>query len=45
MAAYPDYVFPKKNIYANGQLVEANIWKNSQRKFVETAIAQLTTAG
>ena len=44
MKAHPDFVFPKKNIYANGQLVEANIWKASQRKFVDTAIAELTQA-
>jgi len=42
MKAHPDFVFPKKQIYANGQLVEANIWKASQRKYVDTAIVELT---
>ena len=44
MKAHPDFTFPKKNIYANGQLVEANIWKASQQKYVDTAIAELTQA-
>ena len=42
MDAYPDYVFPKKSIFANGQQVQANVWKASQKQFVQTAIAQLT---
>ena len=44
MATYPDYTFPKKNIYANGQQVQANIWKESQKPYVESAIRQITTA-
>ena len=37
----PDFVFPKKQIYANGQLIEANMWKESQRRYVEIALASI----
>ena len=29
LADKPDFVFPKKQIYANGQLIMANMWPES----------------
>ena len=37
----PGFTFPKKSIYANGQLVDANMWRESQRSYLERALAQL----
>ena len=37
----PSYVFPKKRIFAGGQSVEANMWLQSQRPYIERALAQL----
>ena len=37
----PDFVFPKKTIYANGQQVSANVWLESQRGYIDAALAQL----
>ena len=37
----PNYTFPRKQIYANGQLVEANMWLESQRGYIERALATL----
>ena len=41
MAEHPQYSFPKKQIYANGQLIEANMWLDSQRSYIERALASL----
>ena len=41
LADEPGFVFPKKQIYANGQLIEANMWVHSQRPYVERALASL----
>ena len=41
MADHPGYVFKKKQIYANGQLCEANMWLSSQRPYIERALASL----
>ena len=38
---HPGFTFPKKNIYANGQMIEANMWLQSQRPYIERALAQL----
>ena len=38
---HPGYVFPKKSIYANGQLIEANMWLDSQRSYIERALASI----
>eukprot|EP00969_Alexandrium_andersonii_P312416 13803374-Alexandrium_andersonii.AAC.1 len=38
LAEHPDYVFPKKEIYANGQMVSANIWYEPQRPYLERAL-------
>ena len=38
----PTFVWPKKNIYANGQLLTGvNMWLNSQRPYIERALASL----
>ena len=38
---HPTFKFPKKQIYANGQLIEANMWRESQRVYIERALASL----
>ena len=37
----PDYEFVKKDIVCNGQVLQANVWKESQRGYVDRALAQL----
>ena len=37
----PSYVFPKKRIFAGGQAIDANVWKQSQRGYIERALASL----
>ena len=37
----PQYVFPRKNIFANGQSLEANMWLESQRSYIERALAAM----
>jgi hypothetical protein len=39
--ANPGYVFAKKMIYANGQMCSANIWRESQRPFLQRALTML----
>ena len=39
---HPTYVFVKKDILCNGQVVKANVWRESQKSYIENAIAQLT---
>ena len=41
LAEHPEYVFPKKNIYCQGQLISANMWLDSQRVYIERALASL----
>ena len=41
LADHPGFTFPKKNIYANGQMIEANMWLQSQRGYIERALAQV----
>ena len=41
LAEHPGFVFPKKSIYANGQLIECNMWHSSQRGAIELALSQL----
>ena len=38
---HPDYIFPKKKVNVNGQLVDCNIWYESQREYLERALAQI----
>ena len=38
---HPDYVFPKKNIYVNGQMLPANIWYAHQHSYVERAVQRV----
>ncbi len=39
---FPEYTFAKKQIFASGQMVQANVWRHSQLPYIERAIAQLT---
>ena len=41
LAEHPGYTFPRKSIYANGQLIEANMWLPSQRGYIERALASV----
>ena len=41
LAVNPDFCFPKKQIYANGQLIDCNMWLQSQRQYIDDALAQL----
>jgi hypothetical protein len=45
LEAHREYKFPKKTVFANGQAVQANIWKQSQRAYIERAIQQLQQEG
>ena len=38
LADNPDYIFPKKDIYANGQMITANVWYAPQRLYLERAL-------
>ena len=38
---HPDYSFPKKQIYANGQMCQANVWYESQQEYLQKALQQL----
>ena len=39
---FPEYVFAKKQIFANGQVAQANVWRSSMLPYIERATAQLT---
>ena len=41
VADFPEYVFKKKQIYANGQVISANCWLESQRQYLERALASI----
>ena len=41
LAEHPGHVFPKKSIYCNGQQIEANMWLESQRSYIQRALASL----
>ena len=41
----PDHVFPKKTIYCNGQLRDANVWYRADSHFLEKALDLLTSKG
>ena len=41
LSDHPDFNFPKKDIYANGQLIQANRWTDSMRSYLEKALQQL----
>ena len=38
----PGHTFAKKQIFANGQVAQANVWRSSMLPYMERAIAQLT---
>ena len=35
---HPGYTFPKKDVYANWQLIQANRWVESMRPYLERAL-------
>ena len=35
----PDYTFQKKQIYVNGQMIAANVWRESMQPYLERALA------
>jgi prophage antirepressor-like protein len=35
---HPNYKFPKKTIYVNGQMLQANLWKETQRHYLDRAM-------
>ena len=37
----PNFEFPKKQIYANGQQISANMWTQSQRSYIERSLAAI----
>jgi len=41
LADKPQYVFPKKSVYCNGQAMEANRWLESQKVYIERALATM----
>ena len=41
LADEPGFIFPRKQVYANGQLIECNRWLESQRPYIARALAQL----
>ena len=41
MQDHPNYEFKKKTVYANGQMLPANVWYTSQRSYVDRAITQV----
>ena len=38
----PDFTFRKKTIHCNGQLLEANVWTESMKPYLQRALTQLT---
>jgi hypothetical protein len=41
MGDHPNYTFPKKDVYANGQMIQANRWTESMQSYLERAIQAL----
>ena len=35
---HPDYTFQKKQIYVNGQMIAANVWRESMQPYLERAL-------
>lgn len=42
---HPAFEFPKKSVLANGQWISVNLWRQSQRAYVDRAIQQLQQEG
>ena len=38
---HPGYTFPKKDVYANGQIIQANRWTESTSSYLERALQAL----
>ena len=41
LSDYPEFIFPKKTVFANGQMIEANRWTESMKKYLEEALLLL----
>ena len=41
---HPDYEFQKKRILANGQMVSANVWRESMKPYLERALDKIMIA-
>ena len=41
LADHPDFTFPKKDVYANGQIIQANRWTEGMRGYLERALASM----
>ena len=41
---HPDYEFQKKRILANGQMVSANVWRESMKPYLESALDKIMIA-
>ena len=41
LADKPQFCFPKKTIFANGQSISANMWLESQKVYIERALASM----
>ena len=39
---HPEHIFSKKQIYANGQMVSANIWTDAQQPYLARVLAIIT---
>ena len=37
----PEFIFPKKTVFANGQMIEANRWTESMKKYLGEALLLL----
>jgi hypothetical protein len=42
---HPGFEFPKKTVFVNGQMVSANLWRQSQRSYVDRAVQKLQEEG
>ena len=38
---HPDFTFPKKDVFCNGQMIQANRWTESMRPYLDLAVQQL----
>ena len=41
LSDYPNFTFPKKTVFANCQMIEANRWTESMKKYLEEALLLL----
>ena len=41
IADNPNFTVPKKDVYANGQIIQANRWTESMRDYLERVLMEL----